>query len=165
MLQVAVWRALVGEQDVRLAGLGARDSLRLEAGLCLYGNELTADITPIEAGLSWTVGKSRRGDGAAPFLGSDVILAQLKDRSLVKRLRCGLLPTVGRLQQSTDSPETLGEPRWCTRHTPHATRHKPQATSHTPARHKRARCACCVLRCARRLLSSHHSPRSLSFAR
>ena len=80
---------------MRLAGLGARDSLRLEAGLCLYGNELSADITPIEAGLAWTVGKSRRAEGAAPFLGSDVILAQLNDRSLVKRLRCGLLPTVG----------------------------------------------------------------------
>lgn len=46
--------------QVRLAGLGPRDSLRLEAGLCLYGNDLDESITPVEAGLAWTVGKRRR---------------------------------------------------------------------------------------------------------
>lgn len=56
--------------QVRLAGLGPRDSLRLEAGLCLYGNDLTEDITPIEAGLAWTVSKRRRE--AFDFLGGQV---------------------------------------------------------------------------------------------
>lgn len=44
------------KDDVRLAGLGARDSLRLEAGLCLYGNDITDETTPVEAGLAWTIG-------------------------------------------------------------------------------------------------------------
>lgn len=55
---------------MRLAGLGARDSLRLEAGLCLYGNDLDENITPIEAGLAWTVGKRRREK--FDFLGGEV---------------------------------------------------------------------------------------------
>ncbi len=48
------------EGDVKWCGLGPRDSLRLEAGLCLYGNDLDETITPVEAGLAWTVGKRRR---------------------------------------------------------------------------------------------------------
>jgi aminomethyltransferase len=56
--------------QVRLAGLGPRDSLRLEAGLCLYGNDLEQHITPIEAGLAWTVGKRRREK--FDFLGGEV---------------------------------------------------------------------------------------------
>ena len=59
------------------AGLGARDSLRLEAALCLYGHELTPDTTPVEAGLGWTIGKRRRAAGDFP--GAAVILRQLKD--------------------------------------------------------------------------------------
>jgi aminomethyltransferase len=69
--------ALLARDDVRPAGLGARDSLRLEAGLCLYGNDIDDTTTPIEAGLTWTVGKRRREEGG--FLGSDVILGQLRD--------------------------------------------------------------------------------------
>ena len=60
------------EGKVRLTGLGARDSLRLESGLCLYGNDLEQHITPIEAGLTWAVGKRRRAEGG--FLGAEVIL-------------------------------------------------------------------------------------------
>jgi len=90
---VPVWEALCQEDPVRVAGLGARDILRLEAGLCLYGNELTETITPPEAGLSWTVGKSRRAENATKFLGSEIILAQLNDRTLIKKLRCGLVMT------------------------------------------------------------------------
>lgn len=56
--------------QVRLSGLGPRDSLRLEAGLCLYGNDLEQHITPIEAGLAWTVGKRRREK--FDFLGGEV---------------------------------------------------------------------------------------------
>jgi len=59
-------RSLLGDERVQPIGLGARDSLRLEAGLCLYGHELTPDITPIEAGLAWSIGKRRREEGGFP---------------------------------------------------------------------------------------------------
>ena len=68
----------------RWAGLGARDALRLEAGLCLYGNDLTEDITPVEAGLTWTIGKRRRSDCA--FLGGATIAKQLADGVSVRRV-------------------------------------------------------------------------------
>jgi len=58
-------------------GLGARDTLRLEAGLCLYGHELNEEITPVEAMLTWTISKRRKEKGG--FLGSDVVLKQLAD--------------------------------------------------------------------------------------
>lgn len=54
-----------------MIGLGARDSLRLEAGLCLYGHDITEDITPVEASLAWTISKRRREEGG--FIGSDVV--------------------------------------------------------------------------------------------
>eukprot|EP00249_Psilotum_nudum_P017502 c26354_g1_i3 orf=557-1810(+) len=76
-----------GEGKVRLTGLGARDSLRLEAGLCLYGNDLEQHITPVEAGLSWTIGKRRRSEGG--FLGAEVILQQVQDGP--SRRRVGLI--------------------------------------------------------------------------
>jgi aminomethyltransferase len=69
--------ALVSRDDARPAGLGARDSLRLEAGLCLYGNGIDDTTTPVEAALTWSIGKRRREEGA--FLVSNVILAQLRD--------------------------------------------------------------------------------------
>jgi aminomethyltransferase len=73
-------------------GLGARDSLRLEAGLCLYGNDLTSDITPIEANLNWVIHKRRREQGSSniKFLGNTKILNQLKKGP--SYLRIGLLP-------------------------------------------------------------------------
>ena len=70
-----------------MAGLGPRDSLRLEAGLCLYGNDLDDSISPIEAGLTWCISKSRRE--ACDFVGGDVIKKQLADG--VSRKRVGLL--------------------------------------------------------------------------
>ncbi len=59
-------RRLLAEPEVRLIGLGARDTLRLEAGLCLYGHELSEDIDPVEAGLAWSIPRRRRADGGFP---------------------------------------------------------------------------------------------------
>ncbi|KAF3939468.1 Aminomethyltransferase [Dactylella cylindrospora] len=73
----------------KLAGLGARDSLRLEAGMCLYGHDLTGETTPVEGTLLWVIAKSRRAK--ADFPGADVILKQIKDG--VEKKRVGLLVT------------------------------------------------------------------------
>lgn len=70
--------------DVKLAGLGARDTLRLEAGLCLYGNDITDETTPIEASLAWTIGKRRRQE--ANFPGAKIILNQLNIKPQRKRV-------------------------------------------------------------------------------
>jgi len=81
-------RRLLAEPDVALIGLGARDSLRLEAGLCLYGHDIDQTTTPIEAGLIWAIDKRRRETRGFP--GADVILQQIKDG--VTRRRVGLQP-------------------------------------------------------------------------
>ncbi len=70
-------RALLGAPEVCAAGLGARDSLRLEAGLCLYGHDIDRSTTPVEAGLGWTIGKRRREQGGFP--GAPVILRQMAE--------------------------------------------------------------------------------------
>ena len=72
--------------DVRLAGLGARDSLRLEAGLCLYGNDIDESTTPVEATLAWTIAKRRRQPGQDTFPGASNILQQLKNKPSRKRV-------------------------------------------------------------------------------
>ncbi|CAL9120438.1 unnamed protein product [Musa textilis] len=72
------------EGKVRLTGLGARDSLRLEAGLCLYGNDMDQHTTPVEAGLTWAIGKRRRAEGG--FLGAEVILKQLEEGPPIRRV-------------------------------------------------------------------------------
>ncbi len=84
--------ALLTQNTVALIGLGARDSLRLEAGLCLYGHDITTETSPIEAGLTWAIQKVRRtgGDRAGGFAGSDVILDHLANGA--PRKRVGLLP-------------------------------------------------------------------------
>jgi aminomethyltransferase len=69
-------RRLLANEAVKPAGLGARDSLRLEAGLPLYGHELDTTTTPVEAALAWSIGKRRREEGG--FAGADTILGQLK---------------------------------------------------------------------------------------
>ncbi|KAG0174377.1 hypothetical protein DFQ28_006641 [Apophysomyces sp. BC1034] len=84
---VNITAKLLANPDVELAGLGARDSLRLEAGLCLYGNDLDDTTTPVEAGLTWTIAKSRRATGG--FLGAEHILPQIKGG--VSRRRIGLV--------------------------------------------------------------------------
>uniref|UniRef100_A0A2K5DCD7 Aminomethyltransferase, mitochondrial n=1 Tax=Aotus nancymaae TaxID=37293 RepID=A0A2K5DCD7_AOTNA len=79
--------ALLENPEVKLAGLAARDSLRLEAGLCLYGNDIDEHTTPVEGSLSWTLGKRRRA--AMDFPGAKVIVPQLKGK--VQRRRVGLM--------------------------------------------------------------------------
>ena len=85
-------RRLLAEAEVEPIGLGARDSLRLEAGLCLYGHDIDQTTTPIEAGLIWAIGKARRtgGEREAGFIGADIILHQLQARDH-RRKRVGLL--------------------------------------------------------------------------
>ena len=88
----ALARALLSDHDVLPIGLGARDSLRLEAGLCLYGHDIDTSTTPIEGALEWSIQKSRRNGGvrAGGFAGADKILAQL-DAGAPQR-RVGLKP-------------------------------------------------------------------------
>jgi len=80
--------ALLASPEVLPIGLGARDSLRLEAGLCLYGHDINTTTTPVEAGLEWSIQKSRRRSGAraAGFPGSDRILGQLEQGAPRRRL-------------------------------------------------------------------------------
>lgn len=82
---------LLATDAVKWAGLGARDSLRLEAGLCLYGNELNETISPVQAGLLWTISKSRRRGGIneGGFLGADAIFAEMARTP--KRCRVGFV--------------------------------------------------------------------------
>ena len=83
-----VARLLLDQPEVKPVGLGARDSLRLEAGLCLYGHDIDTTTTPIEADLAWTIGKRRRETGGFP--GDAAILRQLRDGA--PRKRVGILP-------------------------------------------------------------------------
>jgi len=85
-------KTLLENPDVMPIGLGARDSLRLEAGLCLYGHDIDTTTTPVEAALEWSVQKSRRtgGSRAGGFPGADKILADFDDRA--SRRRVGLRP-------------------------------------------------------------------------
>ncbi|XP_069045647.1 aminomethyltransferase, mitochondrial [Lepisosteus oculatus] len=88
---------LLGDEEVKLAGLGARDSLRLEAGLCLYGNDIDETTTPVEASLVWTIGKRRRA--AMDFPGASVIVPQIKAKT--SRKRVGLVSTGPPVRQHT----------------------------------------------------------------
>ena len=81
-------RTLFAHADVSPIGLGARDSLRLEAGLCLYGHDIDTTTTPIEAGLLWSIGKRRREEGGFP--GADIVQKQIANGP--PRRRVGLRP-------------------------------------------------------------------------
>lgn len=85
---VALARALLREPEVKPAGLGARDTLRLEAGLCLYGHDIDAQTTPVEAALTWAIQKVRRPGGARAggYPGADTVEAQLGSGAPVKRV-------------------------------------------------------------------------------
>jgi aminomethyltransferase len=84
----AVAERLLAEPEVMPIGLGARDSLRLEAGLCLYGHDIDETTTPVEADLAWTIGKRRRAEGGFP--GAATILRQLAEGA--PRRRIGIRP-------------------------------------------------------------------------
>ena len=87
-----ITRSILSNQNVEFIGLGARDSLRLEAGLCLYGHDIDQVTTPVEASLTWAIQKARRSNGsrASGFIGSEIILKQLAGGTNKKRV--GLLP-------------------------------------------------------------------------
>ncbi len=90
----ALARALLAQPEVKPIGLGARNSLRLEAGLCLYGNDIDSNTTPVEASLGWAIQKVRRGGGARAggFPGAQKILQQLEGGlGALERRRVGLV--------------------------------------------------------------------------
>ena len=102
-----VWDLLLAEPEVAPAGLGARDSLRLEAGLCLHGHDIDDTTSPVEAGLLWSMGKRRRQDGGFP--GEDRVLDEIANGP--KRRRVGILPE-GRApaRENTEIVSAAGEP-------------------------------------------------------
>ena len=103
-------RKLLADPDVKPIGLGARDSLRLEAGLCLYGNDITETTTPIEADLIWAIQKRRRAEGGFP--GAAIIQQQIADgppRKRVGILPEGKAPARAHTEIATPSGEIVGE--------------------------------------------------------
>jgi aminomethyltransferase len=81
---VTLWEKLLEDEDVMPIGLGARDSLRLEAGLCLYGNDLDTTTSPAEGSLLWVVAKRRRNEPGS-FVGSDRILPEIANKSATRK--------------------------------------------------------------------------------
>ena len=100
-------RKLLAEPGVSAIGLGARDSLRLEAGLCLYGHDIDTTTTPVEADLTWSISKRRRAEGGFP--GAAIVQQQLRDGP--KRLRVGIRPE-GRApaREGTELADASGAP-------------------------------------------------------
>ncbi|MBZ6075991.1 glycine cleavage system aminomethyltransferase GcvT [Microvirga puerhi] len=103
---VKLWRALLADPEVKPIGLGARDSLRLEAGLCLYGHDIDTTTSPIEAGLIWSIQKRRREEGGFP--GAARIQREIKDGAA--RVRVGLKPE-GRAPAREGTPITTPDGR------------------------------------------------------
>ena len=89
----ALAKALLAQPEVQPAGLGARNSLRLEAGLCLYGNDMDTRATPVEASLAWAIPKVRRTGGARAggFAGATTVLGQLEGTEPIRKKRVGLV--------------------------------------------------------------------------
>ncbi len=113
-------RTLLAQPEVKPIGLGARNSLRLEAGLCLYGNDLDTSTTPVEAGLTWAIQKVRRagGEREGGFPGAAKVLAQLADlqgtAGVLTRKRVGLValdrvPVREHTELQTLAGERVGE--------------------------------------------------------
>ncbi|MDO9143661.1 glycine cleavage system aminomethyltransferase GcvT [Rhodoferax sp.] len=113
----ALAQALLAQPEVKPIGLGARNSLRLEAGLPLYGNDIDTTTTPVEAGLQWVIQKVRRAGGARAggFPGADKILAQLAgEAGSVTRKRVGLkalarVPVREHIELQSMAGERIGE--------------------------------------------------------
>ena len=112
----ALAQALLAQAEVKPIGLGARNSLRLEAGLCLYGNDLDPSTTPVEASLNWAIQKVRRSGGAraAGFPGASTVLAQLDEPTGLQRKRVGLValervPVREHTELQTPGGERAGE--------------------------------------------------------
>jgi aminomethyltransferase len=104
---------LLADANVRWVGLGARDSLRLEAGLCLYGHDIGLHTSPVEAGLLWSIGKSRRTGGTKQggFLGEDTVLSHIEqgvDRKRVGFVVEGRAPVREGAEIIDDSGESIG---------------------------------------------------------
>jgi len=109
-------RALLAQPDVKPVGLGARNSLRLEAGLCLYGQDIDTTTTPVEAALNWAIQKVRRTGGARAggFPGAARVLAQLDGTEPLPRKRVGLIalervPVREHTELQSTAGETIGE--------------------------------------------------------
>ncbi len=85
---ISFTKKLLAQEYVKPAGLGARDSLRLEAGLCLYGNDIDENTTPVEADLLWAIQKARKagGEREGGFIGAEVILPQIASGATKKRV-------------------------------------------------------------------------------
>jgi len=112
----ALARALLAQPEVQPIGLGARNSLRLEAGLPLYGNDIDTTTTPVEAGLTWAMQKVRRTGGARAggFAGADTVLGQLDGTEAIHKVRVGLkalerVPVREHTQLTDLAGEHLGE--------------------------------------------------------
>ena len=109
-------RALLAHPEVMAIGLGARNSLRLEAGLCLYGNDIDTATTPVEAGLNWAIQKVRRtgGERAGGFAGAATVLGQLDGTEPINKKRVGLvalerIPVREHTELQDLNGETIGE--------------------------------------------------------
>ena len=109
-------RTLLAQPEVKPIGLGARNSLRLEAGLCLYGNDIDTTTTPVEAAIGWAMQKVRRTGGARAggFPGADKVLAQLDNPASLTRKRVGLValervPVREHTELQTTDGQKIGE--------------------------------------------------------
>ena len=109
LVEKLMCQPIPGGGRVELAGLGARDTLRLEAGMCLYGNDIWDEIGPVEAGLTWCIGKRRRKEGG--FIGADVILPQIPGKT--EKVRVGITsagpPARGGTKVLSSESEEVGE--------------------------------------------------------
>jgi aminomethyltransferase len=103
---VSLWRALLADPEVKPIGLGARDSLRLEAGLCLYGHDIDPTTSPVEAGLAWSIQKRRRQEGGFP--GAARVQREIAEGPA--RVRVGLRPE-GRAPAREGTPITTPDGR------------------------------------------------------